>query len=47
MSLPDVWGIGNNMWKMDGLAVEEFFQEEAGEALGMVADDTVFFEEIV
>ena len=29
------------------LAVEEFFEEQAGEAAGMVADDAVFFEEIV
>jgi hypothetical protein len=27
--------------------VEEFFEEEAGEALGVVADDAVFLEEIV
>jgi len=27
--------------------MEEFFEEEAGEALGMVADDAVFFQEIV
>ena len=47
MPLPGVWGIGNNMWEMDGLVLEEFFEEEAGEALGMVADDAVFFEEIV
>ena len=30
-----------------GLAAEEFFKEEAGEAIGVVADDAVFFEEIV
>src|SRR5258708_4612290 len=30
-----------------GLAVEEFFEEEAGEAAGVMADDRVFFEEIV
>ena len=27
--------------------MEEFFEEEAGEAIGVVADDAVFFEEIV
>ena len=30
-----------------GLAVEEFFEEEAGEAAGVVAEDAVFLEEIV
>jgi hypothetical protein len=30
-----------------GLAVEEFFEEKAGEAFGVVADDAVFFEEVV
>jgi len=29
------------------LAVEEFFEEQAGEALGVVADDAMFFEEII
>src|SRR5713226_10064573 len=33
--------------KWAGLAVEEFFEEEAGEAAGVVADDAVFLEEIV
>src|SRR5216684_7154791 len=32
---------------MDGLAVEEFFQEEAGEAAAVVADDGMLLEEIV
>src|SRR6266851_6298376 len=32
---------------MDGLAVEEFFQEEAGEATAVVADDGMLLEEIV
>jgi len=30
-----------------GLAVEEFFEEEAGEAAGVMAEDAVFLEEIV
>src|SRR5229473_2372869 len=29
------------------LAMEEFFEEEVGEAAGIVAQDAVFFEEIV
>ena len=29
------------------LAMEEFFEEEAGEAAGIVAQDAVFLEEIV
>src|SRR6266849_2825554 len=32
---------------MDGLAVEEFFEEEAGEAAGVVADDGMLLEESV
>jgi len=32
---------------MSGLAAEELFEEEAGEAAGVVAQDAVFFEEIV
>ena len=30
-----------------GLVSEEFFEEEAGEAAGLVADDGVFFKEII
>ena len=30
-----------------GLTMEEFFEEQPGEALGVVADDTVFLKEIV
>src|SRR5882762_11689016 len=33
--------------KCAGLAVEEFFEEEAGEAAGVMAQDAVFLEEIV
>ena len=33
--------------EMGRSAVEEFFEEEAGEAFGVVADDAVFFEEVV
>src|SRR6266550_4419564 len=33
--------------KWAGLALEEFFQEEAGEAAGVVAQDAVFLKEIV
>src|SRR6266849_7847157 len=33
--------------KWAGLAVEEFFEEEAGEAAGVVAQDAVFLEEVV
>src|SRR2546430_15415750 len=33
--------------KWAGLAVKEFFEEEAGEALGAMADDAVFLEKIV
>ena len=32
---------------MHRLAAEELFEEEAGEAAGMVAEDAVFLEEIV
>jgi len=32
---------------MSGLAAEELFEEEAGEAAGVVAQDAVFLEEIV
>jgi hypothetical protein len=31
----------------DGLGAEEVFEEEAGEAAGLVADDGVFLEEVV
>jgi hypothetical protein len=40
-------GRGKNIGGSKGLAVEEFFEEEVGEALGVVADDAMFLEEII
>src|SRR5437879_915997 len=34
-------------FRNSSLAVEEFFEEEAGEAAGAMAEDSVFFEEII
>src|SRR5260370_23573990 len=39
-----------SQWAKNGkkrLATEEFFEEQAGEASGVVADEAVLFEEIV